>query len=134
MCDSAPRDIEPLVPVSPTQLLSQARALLTRTDPTTAGLWPRASALLARQALESALDAFWRSKGVPLDGCSTRAQLLCLRGYLKDDAIAGQAQQLWSALSRACHHHPYELAPTVGELDGWVRGVEGLVGRLAPAA
>lgn len=111
---------------SPQDLLAAARTLLGRNDPNTAGLWPRAAALLARQALESALDAFWRSRGVALTACSTRAQLLCLRGYLKDDTVAAQAQQLWSTLSRACHHHPYELAPTVGELDGWLQELQGL--------
>jgi hypothetical protein len=119
---------------SPAQLLDTARALLTRADPTTAGLWPRASALLARQALESALDSFWHTKGLPhLASCSSRAQLICLRAYLKEEGLAGQAQQLWSSLSRACHHHPYELAPTVGELEGWMESSERLVGRLGAA-
>jgi len=116
---------------SPAQLLDTARALLTRSDPHTAGLWPRAAALLARQALEESLDAFWRTKGLSLDTCPTRPQLICLRGYLKDDHLAGQAEQLWGALSRACHHHPYELAPTVGELEGWMENVQKLHSLLA---
>jgi len=61
-----------------------------------------------------------------------RPQLICLRGYLKDDALAGQAQQLWSSLSRACHHHPYELAPTVGELEGWMEASGALLASLQP--
>ncbi len=27
----------------------------------------------------------------------------------------------WSALSRACHHHPYEIDPTAEELRGWIK-------------
>ena len=35
-----------------------------------------------------------------------------------------QLHEAWGALSRACHHHPYELAPTAGELSGWIEAVE----------
>lgn len=112
---------------TPAQLLDTARALVTRTDSETAGLWPRAAALLARQALESAMADFWRSKRLPLDACPTRPQLICLREYLKEAALAAHAQHLWSALSRACHHHAYELAPTAGEVLGWTGGVAALV-------
>ena len=101
-------------------LLGHARALLQRGSTSTAGLWPRASALLARQALEAALDDFWQEKGIDLVRCSARAQLICLRTYYPDKAAARQAYQVWGALSRACHHHSYELAPTAGELEGWI--------------
>ena len=103
----------------PAELLAAARDLLKRADPQTAGLWPRAAALLARQALEAGLDEFWRGKGVALDGCSMRTQLICLRGYLDHDA-AGRIDHAWAALSQACHHHAYDLAPAAGELEGWM--------------
>lgn len=48
-----------------------------------------------------------------------RTQLICLRSYLGDAALAARAGHAWSALRRACHHHPYELAPTAGELSSW---------------
>ena len=32
--------------------------------------------------------------------------------------------ETWGALSRACHHHPYELAPTAAELARWIEVVE----------
>jgi hypothetical protein len=96
-----------------------ARKLLDRTSPDTAGLWPRAAALLARQALEQAVDEFWAARRIPLDSCPTTQQLICLREYL-DDELAGAVHHAWTALSSACHHHPYELAPTVGELSGWL--------------
>jgi len=101
--------------VTPAASLAIAQQLLERPDAKTAGLWPRAAALLARQALEQSLDERWRAKGLALDQLSTQAQLICLASYL-DDPIATSLRQTWGALSSACHHHPYELAPTVEEL------------------
>jgi hypothetical protein len=56
-----------------------------------------------------------------------RAQLICLRSYLGDTDLAVRAGHAWSALRRACHHHPYELAPTATELDGWFAVVGELI-------
>jgi hypothetical protein len=106
------------------EVLSLARDLLRRPEARTAGVWPRASALLARQALEMALDDFWRSKRPGVEVCSTHAQLLCLREFWPDREEAGHIHHAWNALTRACHHHPYELAPTAGELEGWFGVVE----------
>lgn len=44
------------------------------------------------------------------------------------------AAQLWSALSRAGHHHYYELEPSAGELRGWLDEARVLVGKLSAAA
>jgi len=109
---------------TPAEVLAMARQLLDRASPETAGLWPRAAALLGRQALEVAVDDFWHARKIPLDSCPTRQQLICLREYLADDDLAGRVHHAWSSLSRACHHHPYELAPTVGELKDWISVVE----------
>jgi hypothetical protein len=112
----------------PGPLLDTARGLLRR-DPATAGLWPRVSALLARQALEAAVRGLWDRRRLDLQGVSMAAQLICLRTYLGDADLAARAGHAWSALSRACHHHAYELAPTAGELDHWF----GVVGELIDA-
>jgi hypothetical protein len=109
------------------EVLRMAHGLLNRADPATAGLWPRASALLARQALEATLLRLWEVRTLDLQGCSIRAQLICLRTYLDDRDLASRAGLAWSALSGACHHHPYELAPTAEELRGWFSVVEELV-------
>ena len=111
-----------------------ARQLLDRASPETAGLWPRAAALLGRQALEMAVDEFWAVRRVPLESCPTRQQLICLREYLGDDDLAGRVHHAWNALSRACHHHPYELAPTADELEDWVGSVEAFADSTAIAA
>ena len=112
-------------------MVTAARDLLERADPMTAGLWPRAAALLTRQALEAALDALWFHRAPGLELCSVRAQMICLPSYLHgDDELAERVSYTWAALSRACHHHPYELSPTSAELLGWVSTVEQLISRV----
>jgi hypothetical protein len=111
----------------PGDLLDMADRLLRRADPATAGLWPRISALLALQALEASLLRLWDRRSLDLQGCSMRTQLICLRSYLDDSKLAARTSHAWSALSRACHHHPYELAPTAGELQSWLSVVGELV-------
>ena len=111
-------------------LVTAARDLLERADPMTAGIWPRATALLARQALEGALDDLWRLRAPGLEQCSARAQLLCLPFYLRDEELAEGVCYAWAGLSRACHQHPYELSPTFSELLGWLATVERLVARV----
>jgi hypothetical protein len=117
----------------PAELVALSRGLLSRADPETAGLWPRASALLARQALESALDRYWAARGLALDACSTHAQLICLARYADDADTAGRIHHAWNALSDACHHHAYELAPTALELAALIDTVEELIGMDARA-
>lgn len=112
----------------PRELLDLAQALLGRADPATAGLWPRASALLGLKALEAGVDRLWRERTLDLHGCSMRTQLICLRSYLEDPKLAARAGHAWSALSRASHHHAYELGPTAGELASWLSVVGELVG------
>jgi hypothetical protein len=106
------------------ELLRLAADLLRRADPVTAGLWPRAAALLALRALEAAIERLWAGHALDLRGCSMRTQLICLRGYL-DAPSAARASHAWAALDRACHHHPYELAPTAAELDALFTVVAG---------
>jgi len=114
----------------PRGLLETADSLLGRADPATAGLWPRASAILGLEALEASLHRLWKHRGLDLHGCTMRTQLICLRRYLDDGALAARAGHAWSALSRACHHHPYELAPTAAELGAWLSAVSELVERV----
>jgi hypothetical protein len=97
---------------------------LSRADPATAGLWPRAAALLIRQALEESVDAYWTDRQLPLGSLPTQAQLVCLRMMTADGRLPARLHEAWGGLSRACHHHPYELAPTAGELATWIEVVE----------
>jgi hypothetical protein len=106
--------------VTPTDLLNAARTMVTQSRPGTAGLWPRAAALLGRQALEAALDELWSRTHPGLERASMRCQLLCLPIVLTDRELAG---------TRACHHHPYELPPTAEELARWLDAVEAVIKR-----
>jgi hypothetical protein len=109
-----------------TETLETARRLLERPDARTAGLWPRAAAFLTRQALEQALDER-RVQAPALSQVPTSAQLICLREYLDDPALAADLRHAWSALSTACHHHPYEMPPTAAELRQWIDTVSAFV-------
>ena len=117
----------------PRDLLDMAEGLLRRADPTTAGLWPRAAALLALQALQASVLRLWERHTLELQGCPMRTQLICLRSYLDDAPLAARTGHAWSALSRACHHHPYELAPTAAELRSWFSVVSELIQRVGRA-
>jgi len=114
----------------PVALLETADRMLRRADSDTAGLWPRTSALLALEALETSVRSLWERRGLAFQGCSMRTQLICLRSYLEDARLAARVGHAWSALNRACHHHPYELAPTAGELEAWFS----VVGELTSAS
>jgi hypothetical protein len=112
--------------------LDLADGLLRRVDPATAGLWPRASALLALHALEASVGRLWERHALELRGCPMRTQLICLRTYLGDVGLAARTGHAWSALSRSCHHHAYELAPTAAELRSWFSVVRELIERALP--
>lgn len=108
-------------------ILAAAQHFLQTTDAATAGLWPRATALLARQAIEAALADLWSVRFPGMENCSYRAQLLCLGYYLGDERLAEQTSYAWACLSRACHQHPYELPPTSNELLESVSSAEALI-------
>jgi hypothetical protein len=73
------------------------------------------------------MSRLWERRTLDLQRCSMRVQLICLRTYLGDAELAARAGHAWSALSRASHHHPYELAPTAAELGDWLLVVEELI-------
>ena len=106
--------------------LDGARWFLENPDETTVGSWPRAAALLARQALEQALDDFWATRAPVMSTCdSRRAQLLCLSNYVDED-LAEQVTRAWNVLSRAVHHRRYDLGMTGPELGLWMDLVDRL--------
>jgi hypothetical protein len=100
--------------------LGLASQLLEERSDQMVGVWPRAVAFLTRQALEDAMRWVWVVHAPGVENCSARAQLLSLRNYLGDEELAEEADHVYARLSWACHHHPYELAPTAGELRAWI--------------
>jgi hypothetical protein len=112
-------------------LVSAARDLIRIDDPRTAGLWPRASALLARQSIESSMDALWELRSPGMRVTTLRCQLLCLGDLLHNPALAGRVSLTWSGLSRACHLRVYELPPSLEELQSWLDCAWELAGAVA---
>jgi hypothetical protein len=113
--------------VTTRELLYRAIDLLERPSSETAGLWPRATAVLTRQALERGLIDVLSPKVGGIQRAPVRAQLLCLRIFLEDTATADEVNLAWWALSRACHHLSYELPPTAAELRALIDIVDRFV-------
>lgn len=101
------------------QLLAAARIAVANPDAGLDDAWPRATALLTRQALELVSAARLVARIPEVGGLSMRVKLACL-GELGEPADAHEAAWLWARLSTACHHHPYDLAPTGAELAEWI--------------
>src|SRR5580704_1011167 len=117
--------------MTPQELLDAARGLMQRPGASLDGIWPRAAALLARQALEAAMADLWAAnrQAAGLSAATMRSQELCLTAYL-DPATASRITYLLAALSHACHYHPYALAPTATELTSWLDQAAHLVTQL----
>ena len=109
-----------------TEFLREARTLLD--EPPSAGpdLWERAAVLVLRQALEEALDRFWAGRSPDLLTASMRAQLLCLGVLMNNERDAADVDQLWGALSDACHFDACTPAPGAGEIHVWLDQTERL--------
>jgi hypothetical protein len=108
------------VAMSPRELLDAAQELLTKSIEGTAGLWPRAAAVLIRQALEDQMTIIL-TKSVPgAHESSARTKLICLQSELDDVTLAEEVAHAWWALTAACHRRTYDLAPTADELQRWL--------------
>ena len=81
----------------------------------TATVATRSTVWLLRLALEHALSDLWRARGLSLDETSMRRQLLVLPRYASPEDT-WRTTELWHLLSRAAHHHAYELVPTRSEI------------------
>ena len=100
-----------------TVYLTTADRLLRTVVPGTRGAWPRACAWLLRLELETALDHLWARVRPDIGGAThaQRPKLLMLSAYT-GAATARRVSYVWWALSRAGHHHRYELGITAAEL------------------
>lgn len=118
----------------PSALAEAARAVVDDPGALPRATWPRVCALLGRQAVEAAVEHRLAASAPGLERCSRATQLTCLPWYVDDPAAARRAHQTWAALSHACHHHAYDLAPTAGELRVWLDDVDRLVADLAASS
>ncbi len=106
--------------MTPVEIIDAADALVEPRHGGRVQGWPRVAAVLGRHAIEEALRQYWSLREPGLERCSGRAQLLCLIVYLRDRDLGPETFVAWSDLSRTCHHHAYELAPTAEELRSWL--------------
>ena len=77
----------------------------------------RAVCLLTRQAFEQVVDALLDARHLACPAASMRARLIGLGQAFGSDPehVAYRAEAAWSRLSAACHHHAYELSPSLKE-------------------
>jgi hypothetical protein len=118
--------------MTPQQLLDAAAHLLIQPPTSMRRCWQRGCACLTRIALEQGLRRYWDRVAPSVAGRPMRHQLLALPAFASAEA-ALTARIAWHGLSRAMHHHTYELAPTVAELQGWHDDVIALLPHLERA-
>lgn len=108
--------------------LAQAQLLLQRSGPV-GHQSLRMVCWLLRSVLEQSFVRLARARGVELGTATGKSRLICLGSLYQDDApeLAGEAEAAWTRLSRAVHHHAYELSPTAGEVEELTRQVLGVV-------
>jgi len=107
-------------------LLEHAHGMLDGTVAVPRGQSARLSSFLTRHALEEVVYELCHAKGDRLDHpVKMRSRLIFIRARY-DGATAFLAESAWTGLCGACHHHAYELTPTVAE----VRHFLGLVSKL----
>jgi hypothetical protein len=107
-------------------LLALSDQILDGTVPIPGGRATRAAAAVARQALETLVLRATDELVPGMYRPSMRSRLILLR-ELGDPARGRLAETAWEGLSRACHHHAYELHPSETE----VRALVGLVRSLS---
>jgi hypothetical protein len=116
---------------TPAGLLSEATALVADSTAGSRAISAKAAAVLARQALELSVRQRLDRVDPALASASMRSQLDCLQVIAKDTDAAAAAWLAWSNLSSACHHHPYDLAPSTAEIGSLITTVTEIDARLA---
>lgn len=79
------------------------------------------------------MDFLYQQRAPALRRCSARAKVLCLRRFVPLE-VAQSAQFTWHALSAACHHHPYQLAPDSRQLMAAIGEVTRLLDAISEVA
>ena len=80
---------------------------------------------LLRSVLEQTYRELVDAQGADLGSSSNKAARICLRALYDDTApdLADDAESAWIRLSRAVHHHAYELSPALSEVEDLARRV-----------
>ncbi len=66
------------------------------------------------------------TRPLPTRKSPTTASKLVVLGTLHGSDVGEQVKRLWHGLSRACHHHAYELQPSAGEIQALIAQVRAL--------
>lgn len=121
------------VVASAAELLASADRVCQGQTPIPGMSRPRAACLLTRQALEQVIDELLDEQQSGCPDASVRIRLICLADtYNREPELVHRAVAAWHQLSSACHHHAYELGPTLGEAETMVDEVTWLSNRLRP--
>lgn len=95
-------------------LLEQASAVLGEATPYS----NRAACWLARASLESTVDDLLAVRHRSAPEATMRSKLAVLQvAYEQHPEVAVRAEYAWNGLSRACHHHAFELTPAGSEVQ-----------------
>lgn len=97
------------------RLISSAHAVLDRTIAVPPHQVSRVAAFLARRALEAITRDLCERAGVHSDIATMRARLVVLR-HQTNATTTEILDRAWLGLTRACHHHAFELAPNEHEV------------------
>jgi hypothetical protein len=86
---------------------------------------PRVAAWLGRSALEQRVLELLNECEIEARQATMRSQLCCLE--VLRPQLGPTARAAWWGLSRCCHHHSFELAPTVSEVRHHLHNVRTVV-------
>jgi len=76
----------------------------------------RAACWVTRRGLEALIVELLAGKALDVGTANTRSRLICLSSaYADQPDLVTALGTTWDQLSRACHQHAYDLAPTSGE-------------------
>ncbi|BBY44164.1 hypothetical protein [Mycolicibacterium celeriflavum] len=87
---------------------------------------PRIAALLARSVLEEWIEEQSASWSSPLLGYPTTRSKIVALGAVRGAEVGERTRRIWHRLSRAVHHHAYELQPSAAEIRQLVGAVREL--------
>ena len=88
------------------RLLAWARAVAAHPELGLQGTWPRAAALLGRQALEEGLDGFWMRQLPQMREATRATQLACFERFVRDRDLVLGLRTAWAALQSSLPSPP----------------------------
>ena len=110
-----------MMAVDAARLLGIADRILSGELALPRGTAVRIAAVLARSVLEDLVVDECGARGVDVSETSMRVKLATLTALSVPKA--GELAMIWWTLSRACHQHAYEIAPSAGEIARLVASI-----------